>query len=283
MDFLEHFLQIRPDILAVTEDDQYAEEKVVLCREVGAEYRVLAKTPPLFSPISSTEIVRFIRAPIESPLRIDFAGGWLDVPKLARDGGYVVNCAISPMVSLREWPYKRRAGLGGSGAYALLRGADGVASELNIGVGWQDPAVIFETGLCVWRSGERPSLELKCNGRMLAERMAIYWTGAPHDTPGFTNLERDYDLIFAASQVARDAVHKRDLALLAKAAQMSYQVQLGEGMEPLPEVPAAIARKYCGGGWGGYAVYLFDNPTTRNAFLSESNATAIEPYCRNSF
>ena len=54
------------------------------------------------------------------------------------------------MVSLTDWCYEQKSGLGGSGAWALLNGHDGVESELNLGVGWQDPAIIRETGLCVW-------------------------------------------------------------------------------------------------------------------------------------
>ena len=128
------------------------------------------------------------QAPTESPLRVDFAGGWLDVPRHSREGAYVVNCAISPMVSLRDWNYEQKSGLGGSGAWALLNGEDGVEAELDLGVGWQDPAVIRESGLCVWRSGNLPVLEFKQNGEMLAGRMAIYWTGIEHDTPSNLSL-----------------------------------------------------------------------------------------------
>jgi hypothetical protein len=53
------------------------------------------------------------------------------------------------------------AGLGGSAAHAFLNGKDPVQSELDLGVGWQDPAVIRETGLCVWRSGPKPVLDFK--------------------------------------------------------------------------------------------------------------------------
>jgi hypothetical protein len=53
------------------------------------------------------------------------------------------------------------AGLGGSAAHALINGRDPVQSELDLGVGWQDPAVIRETGLCVWRSGPKPVLDFK--------------------------------------------------------------------------------------------------------------------------
>lgn len=47
----------------------------------------------------------------------------------------------------------------GSGARALLNGRDGVDSEIDLGVGWQDPAAIRETGLRVWRSGPKPVLD----------------------------------------------------------------------------------------------------------------------------
>ena len=200
LEFKEHFLSLRPHILAVTEDDRYTAAKQALCAQVGARYVVLPKTPPQFPPISTTEIVRWIRAPQEAPLRVDFAGGWLDVPRFARPGGYVVNCAISPTVSLRSWPYERNAGLGGSGAWALLNGKDGVDSELDLGVGWQDPAVIAESGLCVWRSGRRPDLELKTDGAFLRGRMAVFWTGTPHSTPGVANQSRDYDAIERAGR-----------------------------------------------------------------------------------
>ena len=37
-DFREHFLRLRPHILAVTEDDKYAPLKRDLCAQVGARY-----------------------------------------------------------------------------------------------------------------------------------------------------------------------------------------------------------------------------------------------------
>ncbi|MDB6095354.1 MAG: cytidyltransferase-related domain protein [Verrucomicrobia bacterium] len=293
LDFKADFLRLRPDILAVTDDDKYSQLKRDLCAQVGARYVVLPKTPPQFSPVSTTQIVRLIRAPEEAPLRVDFAGGWLDVPRFAREGAYVVNCAISPMVSLRDWPYERNAGLGGSGAWALLNGRDGVLAEFDLGVGWQDPAIIAETGLCVWRSGRRPGLELKHNGDFLRGRMALYWTGTPHDTPDVAKRSRDYDAIVRAGAVACEAVWKSDLALLAEAVRESYQhVQRPEGMEPLPGDPDAsgdaraalpdnlrpLAWKYCGGGFGGYAVYLFGDRAQRDAACLLPKFRAIEPF-----
>jgi cytidyltransferase-like protein len=279
LDFQDHFRRLAPDVLAVTEDDQYEALKRKLCEEVGAEYVCLPKTPPQFSPVSSSGIVKWIQAPDEAPLRVDFGGGWLDVPRFARPGAYIVNCAISPTVSLKAWDYEKYAGLGGSGAWALLNGESGVTSELNMGVGWQDPAIICETGLCVWKSGPSPRLHLKRDGEILNGKMALYYTGTDHDTPGVADQKRDFDLIEKAGALAAAAVDANDLAQLAEAVDTSYQVQLDEGMEPLPENGKPWARKYCGGGFGGYAVYLFRESTQRDQFVAANPAAvAVEPY-----
>ena len=60
MDFKEHFLRIKPDILAVTEDDKYGEQKIALCDQIGAEYVVLPKNLD-FDKISTTEIIKKIK------------------------------------------------------------------------------------------------------------------------------------------------------------------------------------------------------------------------------
>jgi cytidyltransferase-like protein len=142
LDFKEHFLKIEPDVLAVTEDDQYADVKRALCAQVGAEYIVLPKTPPQFTPVSTSSIVRNIRTPLMRLYESISEVAGSTCPRHARKGGFIVNCAISPMVSLTNWCYEQKSGLGGSGAWALLNGHDGVESELNLGVGWQDPAII---------------------------------------------------------------------------------------------------------------------------------------------
>lgn len=284
LDFKEHFLRIKPDILAVTEDDQYADLKRELCAEIGASYVVLPKTPPQCEPVSTSGIVNWVKAPDRAPLRVDFAGGWLDVPRYSREGGFIVNCSISPTVSVRDWDYEMKSGLGGSGAWALLNGKSGVASELSLGVGWQDPAVIYETGLCVWKSGDQAVLALKRDGELLAGKMALYYTGLEHDTPGNVDQERDFDLIEKAGALAAKAVDANDLPLLAEAVRLSYEVQLGEGMEELPEEAEALAKKYSGGGYGGYALYLFETTAKREAFVTKHpEARAIEPYLKPSF
>lgn len=60
----------------------------------------------------------------------------------------------------------------------------------------------------------------------------------------------------------------------------SLAAQRAEGMSALPEAPGCLGRKYCGGGFGGYAAYLFASTGERNAFLANQPATRpIEPYC----
>jgi hypothetical protein len=150
-----------------------------------------------------------------------------------------------------------------------------------MGVGWQDPAAIRETGLCVWRSGETPVLDFKQNGDFLDGRMAIFWTGKPHDTPGIANMPRDYNRIAEAAVVARAGAMNADIETLGRGVNLQYATQLAEGMDSLPEIPGAIAQKYCGGGHGGYALYLFTDPEARNAAIAATEQLrAIEPICR---
>ena len=210
------------------------------------------------------------------PLRVDFGGGWLDVPHLAQEGAFIVNCAITPMVSLEEWCFERNGGLGGSAAWALLQNRDAFKSESSLGVGWQDPAIILETGICAWRSGPQPVLEVKVNPDFLVGKLALYWCGHSHHTPDHTNSKRDYDIIRKAGAVAKASIQVRSLSHLFRAVSLSYAAQLGEGMFELPDIPGALAKKYCGGGWGGYALYCFDN----QYFRDNAKLLNIEPYMR---
>jgi hypothetical protein len=293
LDFKDHFLRLRPNFLVVTEDDKYGAIKRELCASIGARYVILPKTPPSFKPISTTQIVANIRAPDHVPLRVDFAGGWLDVPRYSREGEVIVNCSISPLVSLSSWPYEQRAGLGGSAAWSYLNGLDPIKAELDLGVGWQDPAVIKEGGLCVWRSGQKPRLALKTDGWMLGGRMALLWTGQQHDTPSLADSRRDYNKIAHAGQVAYEGVRTGSFEKLCEGVRLSYELQVDEGMERLPgdegcvdpnvrfkDQQRPLAWKYCGGGWGGYALYLFESSSDRDKVCDDypESMLKIEPY-----
>lgn len=281
LSFKSAFLQCRPDILAVTTDDLYKDAKKKLCSEYGVKMVVLDKTPPEGRLTSSTEVVERIKAPAHVPLRVDFAGGWLDVPANALPGEYIVNCSISPTVSLKEWNYRQGAGLGGSGGWSVLNGWDPVRSELGLGVGWQDPAVIAETGACVWKSGAKPELDFKNTGAFLQGKMAVFDTQIKHNTPGLAGVERNFSKIAKAARVARLGVLQQDITVLAVAVQLSYQLQLDEGMQPLPRIGSSLAHKYCGGGHGGYVLYLYETEADRREALNLCpDLYPIEPYCR---
>jgi hypothetical protein len=50
-------------------------------------------------------------------------------------------------------------------------------------------------------------------------------------------------------------------------------------MEPLPtDLPGVLACKYCGGGFGGYAFFLFAESTARDAACQRPGFHPIEPY-----
>jgi cytidyltransferase-like protein len=279
LDFIEHFNRLKPDILVATEDDKYKDDKTKLCENSpwNPKYVVLEKTLN-FNKISTSEIINWIKAPKEVPLRVDFAGGWLDVPKFSIAGASIVNCSISPTVSIGKWGYNIGGGLGGSAAYAILNGKNGVTSELDLGVGWQDPAVIKETGLCVWRSGMKPVLEVKYNPDWLKGLMAIKWNGNPHKTYEFVDNKRDFEKIRQAANIAKAACSLKNIEMLMHAVRMSYDVQLEEGMDKIYYDDNTCAVKYCGGGFGGYVLYLFNSHDARELFVETNGAIRIEPY-----
>ena len=112
-------------------------------------------------------------------------------------------------------------------------------------------------------------------------RMAIFWTGTQHDTPGVVNLPRDYDRIAQSGRLAREGALHADISKLAEGVSLYHATQLDEGMEVLADIPGSIARKYCGGGYGGYALYLFNEPAARDAAVASiAELRAIEPFCR---
>ena len=229
-DFKSHIERIKPDILAVTEDDRNIEAKREFCQKAGIKFVILPKGSTV-SVTSTTSILLSIKNVKKIPLRVDFAGGWLDVPRFSKKGAYIVNCAISPLVSLEEWPYEKGAGLGGSAAYKILKSQPGVKNEIDMGVGWQDPAVINHTGICVWRSGKVPVIDAQFNPDWLSGKMLIYWTGGDHISTDHVDAKRDFRLIRKAGELARIAVWSSDLKKLARAVNMSYMVQLKEGMD----------------------------------------------------
>lgn len=218
-----------------------------------------------------------------SPVRVDFAGGWLDTPGKHRTGGYVVNCAISPTVSLENWIYSQRSGLGGSSAWAYVNKINPFQYDMEHKNGWQDSAIILETGCCVWHSGDMPVLDFKNTGAFLKGKMALFDTHVPHDTAVLAQKTRDIERIKDVSKIARLGVANCHIQVLALAVSLTYKMQLEEEMKPLPhqDLKGLLGCKYCGSGHGGYALYLFENQDNRDRAVNENkDFMAVEPYCR---
>lgn len=208
------------------------------------------------------------------PVRVDFAGGWLDVPDNANHFGRIVNCAVLP--ALQHWEKVR--GVGGSGA-ALVQaylerghtrseaGRLAALDEVRSGCGWQDSAVAAETGLCVWQPGPTPILLAKYNPAWLDGHLYLFDTGEQHDTKAIASNPRDYQQIGVASLWAERAVEHRHVPTLGFAMSLSLEVQLAEGMQDrtadirkLVGPDEVFSWKYLGSGWGGALLVLSHRP-----------------------
>lgn len=281
LNFMPELRGRRPNILAVTEDDTGIAAKRAVAQCYGTELVVLPKTASCAAPrVSATQMRRNI---VDScPARVDFAGGWLDVPANASEfvNGYVVNCTITPLVTLVNNPYRPGGGVGGSAIAAILADKDALRSELDAGAGWQDPAVLAETGLCVWAGGKQPQLILKTDGAMLRGVMSLQWSGNAHSTPELVSRPRNLQAIADASRLAIDAVRHFSFMNMAQAVHRTYQQQLDEGMAEIRVPPGVVAVKYCGAGHGGYILQLWRDANLRRVHMP-ADAFAIEPYYRD--
>jgi cytidyltransferase-like protein len=276
LDFKTNMINEKPDFLVSSEDDENEDIKRNFCEEVGVKYINIPKTKPFSSndKISTSKIINLVKRPKKIPLRVDFAGGWLDVPAFSIKDAFIVNCTINKFMD-EDCEFKSGAGVGGSAAWWVYQGDNTLEREINNGAGWQDPAIVVETGLCAWRSGKLPVLELKVNPDFLNDRMALSYDRTPHDTPSLKDLDRDYDLIERASIKAYLAIVSKNLYLLGEAVDMSYKAQLKEGMAELDSY-GEISKKYCGSGWGGCSLYMFDDYGEIPEHMIK-----IQPYIRN--
>lgn len=127
IDFKDVLTALRPDVFVLNDDDSSIPEKQKLCDELGIELAFVERTvPPALQPTSTTNIINKINFSLKAPLRIDFAGGWTDVPYIMNGKpGYVSNIAIKPLIELKAGKfnfsgYPRGSGLSTSTAVKLL-------------------------------------------------------------------------------------------------------------------------------------------------------------------
>ncbi|MFO7658530.1 MAG: adenylyltransferase/cytidyltransferase family protein [Bacteroidales bacterium] len=121
---LEH---LHPDVFVLNDDDSGIEEKRAICEINGTRVELVKRVvPPELEATSTSRIIDKINFKYRAPLRIDFAGGWTDVPFIMGDKkGYVSNAAISPLIEYKNGQfnfsgYPRGSGLSTSTAAKLL-------------------------------------------------------------------------------------------------------------------------------------------------------------------
>lgn len=127
IDFGNVIEKLKPDFFILNDDDSALKEKTALCETVGTKIKYVSRTvPPELEATSTTRIIDKINFKYRAPLRIDFAGGWTDVPYIMGDKtGYVSNIAIKPLIEYKLGQfnfsgYPRGSGLSTSTAVKLL-------------------------------------------------------------------------------------------------------------------------------------------------------------------
>jgi cytidyltransferase-like protein len=127
IDFESIIEKLRPDIFILNSDDSGLSTKQELCSRYGIEIKFVSRiVPEELEPTSTSRIIDKINFSFKAPLRIDFAGGWSDVPFIMHGKiGFVSNVAIRPLIEYKAGRfnfsgYPRGSGLSTSTATKLL-------------------------------------------------------------------------------------------------------------------------------------------------------------------
>jgi len=185
IDFTNILEELQPDIFITNNDDSSIKEKQTLCDKLNIELKVAERTTLDFlTPTSSSDIINKINYRVKAPLRIDFAGGWTDVPYIMKGKkGFVSNMAISPHVELQGGTfnfsgYPRGSGLSTSTAAQAIKlinsvyqnadakSLDQISEDLfnleNDGLNWaigrQDPYSIVQGDFNCWGFQEESAM-----------------------------------------------------------------------------------------------------------------------------
>lgn len=127
IDFENILQKLSPDIFILNDDDSGIEEKKAICERIGTKVEFVSRVvPEELEATSTSRIIDKINFKYRAPLRIDFAGGWTDVPFIMDDmKGYVSNITITPLIEYKNGQfnfsgYPRGSGLSTSTAAKVL-------------------------------------------------------------------------------------------------------------------------------------------------------------------
>ena len=180
IDFKDVLEKLRPDVFVLNEGDSGMVEKNQLCDKIGIRMEFVQRiVPKALEATSTTRIIDKIKFAYRAPLRIDFAGGWTDIPYIMGDKtGFVSNITISPLIELKSGRfnfsgYPRGSGLSTSTAAQVLelisaknynsesKTLENISEdlfnlenkELNWAIGRQDQYSIVHGGFGCWEFG----------------------------------------------------------------------------------------------------------------------------------
>lgn len=127
IDFENILIKLRPDVFVLNDDDSGIKEKKEICDKTGTEIKLVSRiVPEELEATSTTRIIDKINFKYRAPLRMDFAGGWTDVPFIMGDmKGFVSNVTIKPLIEYKNGQfnfsgYPRGSGLSTSTAAKVL-------------------------------------------------------------------------------------------------------------------------------------------------------------------
>jgi cytidyltransferase-like protein len=127
IDFRNNLEKLKPDTFIVNDDDSAISFKETLCNHLGIKMEMVSRfVPRELQATSTSQIIDKINFAWRAPLRIDFSGGWTDVPFIMEGKtGYVSNVAIKPLIELRSGQfnfsgYPRGSGLSTSTAVKVI-------------------------------------------------------------------------------------------------------------------------------------------------------------------
>jgi cytidyltransferase-like protein len=214
IDFKGIMESLKPDYFVLNDDDDGIEEKSKLCQKLGIEIKFVSRfVPPELEATSTTRIIDKINFKYRAPLRMDFAGGWTDVPYIM-DGvkGYVSNVAISPLIEFKNGQfnfagYPRGSGLSTSTAAKLLEMISAKNYNADSKLLWQMGEDLFnlENTELNWAIGRQDQYSIVYGGFNCFEFGADYATRIDLNVKRATLEKFKKNLLLLHTGVSRNA------------------------------------------------------------------------------